>query len=81
MARSEMTEHSFFVLIQKWHSLQAKLCFESSSCKRLSFNSSANSSRAWQVCGLLKFSIVYGLWIQLLLNQSQNCFWNCVWNF
>jgi len=55
-------------------------CFENSSYKRLSFNSFANSSRALQVCGLLKFSIVYGLWIQLL-NQSQKCFWNCVWNF
>jgi len=25
-----------------------------------------------------KVWIVYGLWIQLLLNQSQKCFWNCV---
>jgi len=28
-----------------------------------------------------KVSIVYGLWIQLLLNQSQKCFWHCVWRF
>jgi len=25
-----------------------------------------------------KVSIVYGLWIYLLLNQSAKCFWNCV---
>ena len=74
MARSQMNEHSVLVLIQKWHKLN---CFENSSCKRLSFNNSANSSRAWQVCALLKFSIVYGLWIQLFLNQSPKCFWNC----
>jgi len=28
-----------------------------------------------------RVSIVYGLWIQLILNQSQKCFWNCVWSF
>jgi len=28
-----------------------------------------------------KVSIVYGLWIQLLLNQNQKWFWNCVWSF
>jgi len=38
-----------FVLIKK--------CFENSSCKRLSFNNSANSSCAWQVCVLLKFRL------------------------
>jgi len=26
-------------------------------------------------------SIVHGLWIQLLLNQSPKCSWNCVWRF
>jgi len=36
---------------------QAKLCFENSSCKRLSFNNSANSSWAWQVYNLLKFQL------------------------
>jgi len=25
-----------------------------------------------------KVSIVYGLWIQLLPNQSPKCSWNCV---
>jgi len=25
-----------------------------------------------------EISIAYGLWIQLLLNQSPKCFWNCV---
>jgi len=44
-------QHSFLVLIQKWH----KLCFENSICKRLSFNKSVNSSWAWQVCGIPKF--------------------------
>jgi len=39
---------------------------------KIPLNNSANSSRAWQVCGL---------WIQLLLNQSQKCFWSCVRNF
>jgi len=39
MATSKMTEHSFLVLIQKWH----QLCFENSSSKRLSLKS-ANSS-------------------------------------
>jgi len=53
MARSEMTGHSFLVLIRKWH----KLCFENSSCKLLPFNNCANSSWAWQVCGLLKFQL------------------------
>jgi len=28
-----------------------------------------------------KVSIVYGLWIQLHLNKSPKCFWNCVWSF
>jgi len=51
MARSEVIEHSFLVLIQKWH----KLWFESSNCKLLSFGNSANSSWAWQGRGLLKF--------------------------
>jgi len=78
MASSEMTEHSVLVLMQKWHKLN---CFENYSCKRLSFNNYANSSWAWQVCCLLMFSTVYGLWIQLLLNESQKCFWNCVWSF
>jgi len=45
MARSEMTGHSFLVLIQNH-----RLCFENSSCKLLSFNISANSTWAWQVC-------------------------------
>jgi len=27
-----------------------------------------------------KVSIVYGLWMQLLLNQSQKYFWNWVWS-
>ena len=39
MARSEMSGHSFLVLIQKLH----KFCFENSSRKLLSFNNSANS--------------------------------------
>jgi len=38
-----MPEHSVLVLIQKWHELN---CFENSSCKRLSFTNSANSSWA-----------------------------------
>jgi len=53
MARSEMTEHSFLVLIQRWH----KLCFENSSCKLLLSYKSSNSSWVWQVCGLLKFQM------------------------
>jgi len=28
-----------------------------------------------------KVSVVYDLWIQLILNQSQKRFWNCVWSF
>jgi len=28
-----------------------------------------------------EISIVYGLWIQLFLNQSRKCFWHCVWSF
>jgi len=28
-----------------------------------------------------KVSFVCGLWIQLFLNQSRKCFWNCVWSF
>jgi len=28
-----------------------------------------------------KVSVVYGLWIYLLLNQNQKCFWNCAWSF
>jgi len=51
MSTSELTEHSFLVLIQKWH----KLCFENSGCKFLSFYKSTNSSLAGHVCGLLKF--------------------------
>ena len=35
----------------------AKLCFENYSYKRFSFNNSANSSRTWQVCDLLKFQL------------------------
>jgi len=27
-----------------------------------------------------KVSIVCGLWIQVLLNQSPKCFWNCLWS-
>ena len=54
MARSEMTEHSVLVLIQKWH--KAKL-FWKFQCKRLSFNNPVNSSWAWQVCALLKFQL------------------------
>jgi len=53
IARSDMTGHSFLVLIQKWH----KLCFGNSSCKLLSFNNCSNSSLPWQVCGLLKFQL------------------------
>jgi len=28
-----------------------------------------------------EISIVYGLGIQLFLNQSPKYFWNCVWSF
>jgi len=51
--RSEMTGHSFLVLIQKLH----KLCFENSSCKLSSFNNSENTPWAKQVCRLLKFQL------------------------
>ena len=35
----------------------AKLCFENSSCKCLSFNNTANASWTWQVFALLKFQL------------------------
>jgi len=28
-----------------------------------------------------KVSIVYGLWIQLILKQVPKCFWNCLWKY
>ena len=61
------TFKSYEWLDQKWlnihflflfkNDIQAKLCFENSSCKRLPFNDSANSSWAWQVCALLTFQL------------------------
>jgi len=51
-------------LDQKWLTIQFLFlpkndmnCFENSSCKRLSFNNSASSSWARQVCALLKFQL------------------------
>jgi len=64
MARSEMAEHSFHVLIQKCHRLKS---FENSSYKRLSFNNSTNSSWAWHVCDLLNF--------QLFMDCGSNLSW------
>ena len=54
MAKSEITWHSFLVLIQKWHSV-LKNC----SCKLLSFNNSTNSSWAVGMAGVspLKFQL------------------------
>jgi len=54
-AGSEMTEHSFLVLIKKWH----KLCFENSSCKLLALNNHKlilGMADVWPP----KISIVYG---------------------
>jgi len=56
---------SHFLFLSKNH----KLYFEDSCYKLLSFNNSANSSWAWQVCDFLKFElcVVYGsnfFWIK-----------------
>jgi len=37
-----------FLFLSK-NDIQANLCFENSSCNRLSFNNSANSSRVYQI--------------------------------
>jgi len=57
MARSDLTEHSFLVLIQKWHRLNSVLKIPVANVCRL--NNWANSSWAWQVCALLSFNCVW----------------------
>jgi len=77
MAWSEITGHSFFVLIEKWH----KLCFENSSSKLLSSNNFANSSWAWQVCRLPKYQLCVVCWSNFSWIESPKYLWNYAWSF
>jgi len=67
-----MTGNSFLVLIQNWHKSVLKI-----PVANFLITPQTNPEHGRYVALPPEMSVVYGLWIQLLLNRRRKYFWNC----